>query len=227
MSPELEREPSGPLERRKSYVPALGFHRLTALYDPMVRLWSAAGQIRSAVTEAMDLQPGMRILELGCGSGRLAIHIKRAHPEVEIEAVDIDRSMVARCRSNAAKAGVGIGFHEGDMTKGAKLGSFDRVYSTMVFHHLSPVDKENALKAARDALAPNGSFVVADFGKPRGALQWALFSLIQQPLDGFANTTPHRNGSYQAAVRATFATVEAGACWRTAAGTIDLLICRR
>lgn len=212
--------------RRTAYIPALGFHWLTSLYDPLIRTWSAAARMRASVIDALDLRPGLRLLELGAGSGRLAIEIKRAHPEVTIEAVDADASMVARTRRNATRARVALDVREADITRLPALGgTFDRVYSTMVFHHLSPAAKRLALAEARRVLRPGGNFVVADFGRPRGLCQRALFSLIQQPLDGFENTTPHRDGRYEAAVREAFGHVRSAAVWRTAAGTLELFVC--
>jgi ubiquinone/menaquinone biosynthesis C-methylase UbiE len=209
----------------KRYVPALGFHWLTALYDPLIRSWTAAARVRTAVIAALDLRAGMRILELGAGPGRLAIQIKRDQPDVAIDAVDIDERMIERAKRNAAAAGVAIEFRRGDMTALPNLGAYDRVYSTMTFHHLSPDAKHEALATARRALAPEGRFVVADFARPRDPLQWALFAWIQQPLDGFANTRPHRDGRFEQAVRDTFGDVRSVAVWRTVAGTIETLTC--
>jgi ubiquinone/menaquinone biosynthesis C-methylase UbiE len=209
----------------KTFVPALGFHWLTALYDPLIRSWSAATRVRHAVIGALDLRPGMRILELGAGPGRLAIQIKRDHPEVAIDAVDIDERMITRAKRNAEAAGVAIDFRRADMTSLPEHGGYDRVYSTMTFHHLSPEAKQDALVTARRALAPQGRFVVADFARPRDPLQWALFAWIQQPLDGFTNTRPHRDGRFEQAVRDTFSDVRSIAVWRTVAGTIETLAC--
>lgn len=86
---------------KPAFVPALGVHWLTSLYDPLIRRWAAAARIRGAVLDALELQPGMRILELGAGPGRLAIQIKRAHPDVTVDAIDIDSRMVARAHRNA------------------------------------------------------------------------------------------------------------------------------
>jgi SAM-dependent methyltransferase len=111
------------------------------------------------------------------------------------------------------------------MTSLANGAGYDRVYSTMTFHHLLPAAKESALSAARCALAPGGAFVVADFGRPRDPLQWALFSWIQQPLDGFRNTRPHRDGGFERALRSAFVDVRSAAVWRTVAGTIEAFVC--
>ena len=210
---------------RTGYVPALGFHRLTALYDPLIRSWSAATRMRAAVIDVLELRAGMRILELGAGPGRLAIQIKRRHPGVLIDAVDVDARMVARARRNAARAGVEIAFREADMTSLPAQGAYDRVYSTMTFHHLLPAAKQQALVTARRALAPGGNFVVADFGRPRDLLQWALFSWIQQPLDGAPSTRPHRDGRFEQGLRDEFGQVRSAAVWRTVAGTIETFVC--
>lgn len=211
---------------QRRYVPALGFHRLTALYDPLIRSWSAAARMRCSLIDALGLAPGMRLLELGAGPGRLAIQIKQRHPEVAIDALDIDASMIARGKRNAAGAGVDVAFHTGDMTVlAAEPGTYDRVYSTMTFHHLCPASKQAALASARRVLRTDGSFVVADFSRPRDFVQHALFRWIQQPLDGYTNTQPHRDGRYERAVRDTFTTVHSAAVWKTVAGTIEMFVC--
>ena len=209
----------------KQFVPALGIHWLTALYDPLIRRWGAATRMRASVIAALELQPGMRILELGAGPGRLAIQIKRAHPEVCIDAVDIDTRMIARAKKNASSANVDITFREADITCLAERATYHRVYSTMTFHHLSPDAKHQALDTARSALARDGKFVVADFARPRDPLQWALFAWIQQPLDGFANTRPHRDGRFERAIHSAFTRVRSAAVARTIAGTIETFVC--
>ena len=57
---------------KSDYVPALRFRLLTALYDPLMERWRPARRIWQTVLQALDLQPGMRLLELGCGPGFLA-----------------------------------------------------------------------------------------------------------------------------------------------------------
>jgi hypothetical protein len=48
------------------------------------------------------------------------------------------------------------------------------VTSTLIFHHLSTMAKRAALAEVHRVVRPGGRFLLADFGKPRSALQWAL-----------------------------------------------------
>jgi cyclopropane fatty-acyl-phospholipid synthase-like methyltransferase len=185
----------------------------------------AMARVRAAVIGALDLQPGLCLLELGSGPGRLAIEIKQRHPSVDIDAVDADPAMVEQARRNAQAAGVAINVIEGDITKLPDLGRYDRIYSTLVFHHLKPDGKRRALMKVRELLSPQGCFVIADFGRPRGLAQW-LVSHVVQPVDGIANTAPHRDGRFERVLREIFETAEPVAAWKTFAGTLQVWICR-
>ena len=105
------------------------------------------------------------------------------------------------------------------------LGPYDRVYSTLVFHHLSLTGKQQALAAVRRMLATGGRVVIADFGRPRGALQYVLSSIAGWA-DGIQNTAPHRDGRFEQILRDAFASVESVAAWRTMFGTIEVFVCR-
>ncbi len=207
------------------YVPALRFRWLTALYDPLMERWTAAKPLRQAVLHALDLGPGLRLLELGCGPGRLAIEIKRRRADVTIDAVDGDPEILEVAWRNAAAAGVEITFHQADITRLAVAGPYDRVYSTLVFHHLSPAGKLRALDRVRHVLAPGGTFVIADFGRPDGALQWVLFSAAGW-VDGAANTYSHRDGRFEQMLRDSFLSVGKVGSWRTVFGTVEAFVCR-
>ncbi len=206
------------------YVPALRFRRLTALYDPLIERWSGAKRLRQAVVEALDLRAGLRVLELGCGPGRLAIEIKRRWPGVTLDAVDGDPAILAVARRNAAAAGVDVTFREADITRLPVMGPYDRAVSTLVFHHLSPAGKREALAGIRRALAPGGYLIVGDFGRPRDAVQRILFSVVGW-LDGAENTYPHRDGQFERALGQAFANLRSAAAWRTVFGTLEVFVC--
>jgi SAM-dependent methyltransferase len=213
------------VNKGSSFVPALGFHRFTGLYEPIVRRWLVAKRIRNAVVAEVHGRQEMRILDLGAGPGRLAIHLKLAFPTAEVHTVDADPFMVTRTRHNAKIAGVTIDAHCGDMTSALSLGQFDCVVSTMTFHHLDRAAKTRAFAVARQSMKADGKFVVVDFAPPRGCLQWALFRFVQQPLDGFENTEPHADGRFSQMIHENFASVRLAHTWHTAAGTIAMSVC--
>lgn len=206
------------------YIPALRFHALTRLYDPLIERLMAMARVRAAVIGALDLQAGLRLLELGSGPGRLAIEIKQRHPSVDIDAVDADPAMIEQAKRNAGAASVSINFQQADITQLPELGRYDRICSTLVFHHLKPAGKQAAVQTARQLLYPQGRLVIADFGRPRGGLQWLLSAAIH-PLDGIENTAPHRDGRFETLLRATFSAVQSLAYWKTVVGTIELFVC--
>lgn len=208
----------------RGYIPALRLRLLTRLYDPLMERWTAAGPMRQAVIDALDLRPGLRALELGSGPGRLAIEIKRRAPCVIVDAVDVDPEMVEQAKRNALEAGVEINFWRTDMTTVAGPSRYDRIYSTLVFHHLQPDGKAKALAGVRAALQPEGRFIVADFGRPAGWWQW-LVSYSIQPLDGIANTAPHRSGEFERMLQAAFSRVDLVALLPTFAGTLKVITC--
>ena len=209
----------------RDFTPALRFRWLTALYDPLMERWTAARSLRETVIEALDLRPGLRLLELGCGPGRLAIEIKRRWPTVMIDALDRDPDILRVARGNAAAAGVDITFREADIAALSSLGPYDRAYSTLVFHHLKPEAKLDALVSIRRSLAPEGTFVVGDFGRPRGRLQWVLFSVAGW-LDGVETTAPHRDGRFERQLFESFGHVRSMALWPTIFGTLEVFVCR-
>jgi ubiquinone/menaquinone biosynthesis C-methylase UbiE len=107
------------------------------------------------------------VLDLGCGTGGLALLIKRLHPHVEVVGLDPDPQALARARRKAARAGVTLQLEQGF---GDALpypdASFDRVLSAFVLHHVPVEEKEPTLREVRRVLTPEGALHLLDFGGP-------------------------------------------------------------
>jgi 2-polyprenyl-3-methyl-5-hydroxy-6-metoxy-1,4-benzoquinol methylase len=93
-----------------------------------------------------------RILEVGCGEGRLASHLSRLGHEVV--AIDSSRKAVARAKRVGVDARVAR-FDEFDDAP------FDIILFTRSLHHLHPL--ESAINRAYDLTVPNGILLVEDF----------------------------------------------------------------
>ncbi len=93
---------------------------------------------------------------------------------------------------------------------------FDRVFSSLFFHHLTWENKERTARELFRILKPGAELHVADWGRADNALMRALFLFIQV-LDGFKNTQDNvsgklidlfeRAGFVQVLQRQTFSTV--------------------
>lgn len=205
------------------YVPAAGFHWLTPLYDPLVAFTCRDGTVKSRLVVAADLRPGLRVLDLGCGTGTLSLRVKQACPGAEVSGIDADPRMLAAAVAKVKRAGVEVAFTRGFAESlPYPDGAFDRVVSSLFFHHLSPPQKASALREAGRVLAPGGELHVADWGRPSGLLLRLLFLSVRL-LDGFGNTAAHAAGRLPGLVaEAGFAGVRTHARVPTVFGTLDV-----
>jgi ubiquinone/menaquinone biosynthesis C-methylase UbiE len=152
------------VEHSRSYLPAAGHDWFLPLYDPVVKLLGGDAARRALLDQAA-IQPGHRVLDIGCGTGTMVTLIKRLHPEVEVVGLDPDPKALARARRKAERASVTIEFDQGfadDLPY--PDASFDRVFSSFMFHHLEQAEKEGALREGRRVLKPGGSLHLLDFG---------------------------------------------------------------
>ena len=153
-------------EASRSYVPAAGHHWLLPLYDPLVSLLGG-DTARKALLDQATIRSTHRVLDIGCGTGTLAVLIKRLHPDVAVVGLDPDPKALARARRKAERERVSVQFDQGysdDLPYSAA--SFDRVFSSFMLHHLPVQVKERTLQGVRRVLAPHGFLHVLDFAMP-------------------------------------------------------------
>jgi ubiquinone/menaquinone biosynthesis C-methylase UbiE len=155
----------------RSYIPAAGHDAALPLYDPLVQLFGGSRR-RQILIDRAELRAGQRVLDIGCGTGSLAIALKRAQPELQVAGVDPDPNALELSRRKAARAGVQIQFERGF---GGALpfpdASFARVFSSFMLHHLEPDAQLQLLKEALRVLEPGGSFHLVDFARsPHGRI---------------------------------------------------------
>ena len=126
---------------RRTYLPAAGSDWLLPFYDPFTRLFGIEAVHRQLIEQA-GISPGDRVLEIGCGTGNLSILAKRLQPAAEVIGIDPDPKALSRARRKAKRAGQAVAFDRGFSEElPYPDGSFDKVLSAFMFHHLPPDTK--------------------------------------------------------------------------------------
>lgn len=180
--------------RDSRYVPALGFHWLTPTYDYVIRATMRERTFKSALIEQANLQAGQKLLDLACGTGTLTIWIKQLHPGISVTGVDGDPKILSMASRKAKEAGADIQFDHGlSFNLPYPDAHFDRIVSSLFFHHLSWPDKQRTALELYRVMRQGGELYVADFGRATGPLMRGAFYLIQL-LDGFQSTRDNVDG---------------------------------
>jgi len=151
------------------YIPALRFRWLTPLYDPLLKWVMREETFKRKLIELANIQPGMKVLDLGCGTGTLTLMLKRAQPKAEVIGLDGDPQVLEIAR--AKSRGTEIQWDEGLASSLPYPDSvFDRAVTSLVIHHLTTDDKRRAFKEMYRVLKPQGELHVLDFGAPHSLL---------------------------------------------------------
>lgn len=180
------------MNKSSHYIPALGHRALTPLYDPIVRWLVRDEAFKADLVLHARLRPGQRVLDLGCGTGTLTLLIKQAEPAADVVGIDGDPQVLAIAQHKAARAGVAVQWDKGLATELPYANeSFDRVLTSLVFHHLDRPAKEQALREAHRVLRPGGELHVLDFGPP----QTAFGQLIEPIIRGMERMDDNLDGA--------------------------------
>jgi ubiquinone/menaquinone biosynthesis C-methylase UbiE len=153
---------------KTDFIPALGVNLLTPYYDLVQRWLVRDWRFKSRLIEQAEIRAGQHVLDVGCGTGTLAVMVKRAQPGAEVAGLDADPRMLNVARAKAVKAGLTVRFDQGLASELPYPDeSFDRVLSSLMIHHLKTPDKERMAREVRRILKPGGRLHIVDFGEPR------------------------------------------------------------
>jgi ubiquinone/menaquinone biosynthesis C-methylase UbiE len=115
----------------RNYLPALRWKVLTPLFDTVVRITAREHKVKRRLLDQADIGPNDSVLDVGAGTGTLAIWLKQCCPDARVAALDADPDVLAIARRKATEAKCEIEFVEGFST-GLPFPplSFDAVLST-------------------------------------------------------------------------------------------------
>ena len=210
------------------YIPALKYRWLTRFYDPVVRVTTREATFKEALLRQASIQDGHRVLDLGCGTGTLAVLAKYAHRGAEVFGLDGDPEVLKLARTKLEAARIDVQFDQGLASALPYADeSFDRVLSSLFFHHLPSEMKLEAMREVLRVLRAGGEFHIADWGKATSLAMRVAFVGVQL-LDGFATTTDNVRGVLPDLLGlAGFQEVETTNSYVTILGTLSLYRARK
>jgi ubiquinone/menaquinone biosynthesis C-methylase UbiE len=145
--------------------------RWARVYDLGNGLLGRRGKrLRAMEADDLELHPGDRVLDVGCGPGRLAIAFaERVGPTGSVDGIDAAVEMINRANSLARKRGVVATFQ---VAFAQQLpfpdATFDAVACTLALHHVAEDDQRTAVGEMYRVLKPHGRLLIAEFHKGLG-----------------------------------------------------------
>ncbi|MDH5675164.1 MAG: methyltransferase domain-containing protein [Myxococcales bacterium] len=136
-------------------------------YDRLMLLLTVGQEsgFRRRTIDAAGIRSGQRVLDVGCGTGTLALAAAEAvGSRGEVIGIDPSAEMIARARAKAATRGLPARF---ELAAAERLpfddGKFDVALGSLMFHHLPQPLQRAALLELQRVLAPGGQLVLVDF----------------------------------------------------------------
>lgn len=137
------------------------------------------------VEAALELPPGARVLDVGTGSGAVALALVHERPDLRVTGSDLDPDALAVARANARRLGLSVAWRQANLLTGVD-GPWDAVVANLPYvadrelaglaPEVARYEPRSALRAGRDGLAPIGRLVAqaAAAGVPWLALEVGL-----------------------------------------------------
>lgn len=136
------------------------------LYDlgAWLLMFGRRGKYTRRLLDLARVQPGASVLDVGCGTGTLAVAARRAGAG-PVHGIDGSPDMLERAIRKARRAHVDVTFTVGTAEAlPYPDASFDIVFNTLMFHHLPRPVRVQCAREMRRVLAPGGRLLLVEFG---------------------------------------------------------------
>ncbi len=145
-------------------------------YDIGCAILGLGRKFREKTLGYAGLNPGKRVLDVGCGTGVLTrLAAAAVGPSGEVIGIDPSVRMIAIARKKAARLKNGADFRLGIIEQlSFETGYFDVVLSSLMLHHLPPELKRAGLREVYRVLKPGGRLLVVDLDRPGHPVWWLL-----------------------------------------------------
>jgi len=179
---------SAPMETKGKVI------RWARFYDLVTWLMTFGREpgIRRMTIELAGIKEGERVLDVGCGTGTLAIAARRpAGPAGEVHGIDPSAEMISVAREKAAKGGIDAQFQTAVMEKlPFPDGHFDLVLSSLMLHHLPADVKRAGFAEVNRVLKPGGRFLAVDLTESGGFFGHIIQALGLHKTEGKLGEAP-------------------------------------
>ncbi len=190
------------------------YDRLNALFMP--------DSLLHPMIEPGQVSAGELLADIGCGTGTHLLAIARQLPDVRLCGIDLDDRVLRMARKKSEQIpDCSIDWIVGSITKlPLQDNSAQLVVSSLVFHHLLPSEKIQALLEIRRVLAEQGTFILTDLARASNWRQRIQFLPVRF-LDGWSRTACNASDRLPQLIReAGFSQVEELFACNSLLGTI-------
>lgn len=174
-------------------------HSWARYYDLVVSLISLGreAKFRATALDLVEINPGMNILDVGCGTGSLTIAAKQKQgAEGKVVGVDPSSNMINLAQGKAEKAGVMVDFQVGVIEKlDFSDNQFDLVLSSLMMHHLPDDLKSSGLEEIQRVLKPEGRLLIIELDPSAFSLASLIHGHSSQLSAELENLLSHLNNT--------------------------------